>query len=80
MSERQVDVTAYLDCVEQIAGVDLAESVVMRDMLEFIGYGVPGQIGVPEVVCEHGRHGDIGDGEPQAVEAWYRCPFCRAEV
>lgn len=27
-----------------------------------------------------GRHDLIFDGEPQAVEAWWRCPICKAET
>lgn len=63
------------------AGFCLAEW--QRRYLEAVmGYGEPGHLGVPEVVCEDGEDApeDVPGRHARAHANGLPCPVCRAEV
>lgn len=47
-----------------------------------MGYGEPGHLGVPEVVCEDGEDApeDVPGRHARAHANGLPCPVCRAEV
>lgn len=54
-----------------------APGMLRRVVARFEAKGARAMGAVP---CPDGRHDLIFDGEPQPVEAWWRCPKCGAEV